>query len=589
VIPNKIACPLIILTLSAILLLFSPCYSQEGEETYDISLVKTADVANNGDIHEIDGRKVLAESYTVKDGDHLWQILRERKLLEKRNLVELLSVLKKLNGSLDNLDMIHPGESIIIPLAISPLAGGPGPSKAIPPETISLEAVNNINLEEYVVKQGDSIVKVVEDLYDVPENELYNEYLSRLRELNPDISDLNTVYPGQKIRIPIYSPKVVRLPIKETQPVSEPMTAVQREEVKAIAGQLGEIFTLIGEQWLQTGEHFFPLKTGGQLKLNAESYPIVDLKSGKKIIVDLYNDLPVRMGSLITSNWDNYGIVHIEGKDDLKKAFEKITNVCGYKKIYGPGEPFVSGGEIPVRVAADRIIEQDKGASSDGKWITAINFCDADSYRIPDVIKEYLGLSGLKIIDYPLLKVAAETKDNETDIVDIKDDGYSLVETLLNLTGQNYSTNVELPVYKNGKGDFDLVVKADYSVNINEKVYIIDLSGLGKDIVSLLEDHQFMVYSISNKSSSSSIVTGVLNFLGIKYKADPHQFLATNGPETKNIILNIQGVSFRDKDSKNVFATPLNLTRELFLFLNMNGYKVLQLPFNSSFSKGESK
>jgi len=586
---KKNICPMTIMALLTILLLYAPCYCQEDEETYDISLVKTADPDNAGKIHEVDGRKVLTESYTVKDGEHLWQILREKKLLEKKNLVELLSVLKKLNGSLDNLDMIHPGESIVIPIAISPAAGGSKSSKTATVETIPLEAVNNIDLEEYVVKQGDSVIKVVEDLYDVPEKQLYNEYLSTLKRMNPDLKDLNSVYPGQKIRLPIYSPKVVRLPIKKTQPVSEPMTEVQKELAKTVAGQIGEVFTLMGEQWLQTGEHFFPLKTGGQLKLNAESYPIVDLRSGKKIIVDVYNDLPARMGSLITSNWGDYDIIHLGGNDDLKTAFDKIINVCGYKKIYGPGEPFVSGGEIPLKITADRIIELDRETSSNNRQILAINFCDEDNPRIPDVIRNYLESSGIRVVDYPLLKVVTDITPNEPDVVEAKVDRHSFVETLLNITGQNYSTNVELPVYQNGKGDVDLVVKADYSININDKVYIIDTSGLGKDIVSLLKDHQHNVYSISDKASPSDIATGILDFLDIKQRFDLHRFLATNGPETKNIILDIQGISFQDKELNKIFATTLKMPRELSLFLNMKGYRVLQLPAGKSLPREESK
>lgn len=585
-VPRKFTCLLTALIFLTILLSYNLCYAQKGEETYDISLIKTADPGSAGEIHEVDGKKVLAETYTVKDGDHLWQLLRERELLEKKNLAELLSVLKRLNGSLDNLDMIRPGETIIIPLAISPSAGGSSSPNAAPTETIPLESIKNIDLEEYVVNQGDSIIKIVEDLYDIPQKELYNEYLSSLKQLNPDIKDLNTVYPGQKIRIPIYSPKVVRLPIEKSKPASEPMTEAQKEGIKVIAGQVGEIFGLMGEQWLQTGEHFFPLKTGGQLKLNAESYPIVELRSGKKVIVDIYNEMPERMGGLIKSNWDNYEIVHLESNDDLKEAFDRIISVCEYKKVYGPGEPFVITDEIPLRITADRIIEQAQAPSAEGKRITVINFSDEGSYRTPDTIIKYLALSGVKVIDYPLLKNAAEIKYNEADVMDVKDTGHSLVETLLDITGQNYSTDMELPVYKNEKGDFDLVIKADFFFNINGRDHIIDLSGLGKDIINLLKEHQFMVYSISDKKTSSDIVTGMLDFLGIKYEARPHQFLSTSGPDTKNIILNIQGISFKDKGSVNIFATPLRLPQELIIFLNMNGYRMLQLPVTISASGG---
>ena len=93
-----------------------PCPAQEqvDEETYSISLVQTAEM--DKEIHEIEGKKVLAETYAVKGGDYIWDILRRKGLLEKKNFLEILSVLKKLNPSLNNLDLVHPEKRLSFPL-----------------------------------------------------------------------------------------------------------------------------------------------------------------------------------------------------------------------------------------------------------------------------------------------------------------------------------------------------------------------------------------------------------------------------------------------------------------------------------------
>ena len=59
------------------------CQEQQ-EETYSISLVQTAEV--DQDIREVDDKRVLTETYTVTKGDHLWQLFRDRGMLEKRSL-----------------------------------------------------------------------------------------------------------------------------------------------------------------------------------------------------------------------------------------------------------------------------------------------------------------------------------------------------------------------------------------------------------------------------------------------------------------------------------------------------------------------
>ncbi|MEJ2724491.1 MAG: LysM peptidoglycan-binding domain-containing protein [Deltaproteobacteria bacterium] len=126
------------------------------EETYSISLVQTAEV--NKEIRRLDNNKVLIEPYVVKKGDHIWQLFRERGLLEKTNLPELLTVLKRLNVSLTNLDLIYPGDKIVIPLTISP---APGLGREGPATPASLEDLKDMKVENYVVKKGDALVKVV--------------------------------------------------------------------------------------------------------------------------------------------------------------------------------------------------------------------------------------------------------------------------------------------------------------------------------------------------------------------------------------------------------------------------------------------
>ena len=149
---------IMILVPLIILIMCSPCPAQESEdeETYSISLVQTAEV--DREIHEVEGKKVLTESYTIKEGDYIWRLLRERGLTEKRNLMEILSVLKKLNSDLSDLDLVHPGEKIIIPLVISPIGVDQSIAEASPPATVPLETIEDI--ESYTVKPGDYLISV---------------------------------------------------------------------------------------------------------------------------------------------------------------------------------------------------------------------------------------------------------------------------------------------------------------------------------------------------------------------------------------------------------------------------------------------
>ena len=84
----------------AIIWLYDDAPAQESheEETYAISLVQTANA--DKELHEVEGVKVLAESYTVEKGDTLWTIYRKKGLTDNREkLRQLLYALKRLNKS----------------------------------------------------------------------------------------------------------------------------------------------------------------------------------------------------------------------------------------------------------------------------------------------------------------------------------------------------------------------------------------------------------------------------------------------------------------------------------------------------------
>ena len=63
---------LMIFLLVFFLSMGGPSAQETQEDTYSISLVQTAEV--DKEIIEVEDKKVLAESYTIQRGDHLWQL-----------------------------------------------------------------------------------------------------------------------------------------------------------------------------------------------------------------------------------------------------------------------------------------------------------------------------------------------------------------------------------------------------------------------------------------------------------------------------------------------------------------------------------
>ncbi|MBN2061208.1 MAG: LysM peptidoglycan-binding domain-containing protein [Deltaproteobacteria bacterium] len=566
---EKVCCLLIL----AVFVLFagSSAAQESLEETYSMDFVQTAEL--DKEVFEVEDRKVLTETYTVREGDHIWQIFRERGLLEKSDLYDLIAVLKKLNGSLEDIDLIHPGQNIIIPLQISPGAGTPSSARKGASIPLSIEELKDKDIRNYIVRPGDSLIKVVNNLYDIPRKHLYNEYLEVLKDLNPDLKNLDKIYPGQSVRLPIYSPKVVRMPIKPPPVYGQEETA-GTEDLKEMAGKLEEIFTLLGEEWIGSGKHFIPLKTGGQISLNADSYPVINLVNGNKIIVDINSDLPERISGLIKSNWDNYRIVHLNKKNDFRQSFDDIISNCGYRKVYRSGESVEIKGDINIRINADWtvMVEYDQPAARTG--FRVINIMEERS-RIPRSIIDFLEGLDVKVIEYPV-KQSYSDREEAVDIF-YAPDSKSIVETLIDLQGLRYKTDIEIPLYQSKQEDFRLIIEADYLMDIGEKTLIIDTSGLGTEIISLLKENQYGVLQLSTGDNPSNLVKKTLDFLGIKYDSPSIELTAANRYGENNIYLKIPGITFIDNEAKTIFATPLSLPEDISRFLSSKGYRIMML------------
>jgi hypothetical protein len=205
---------------------------------------------------------------------------------------------------------------------------------------------------------------------------------------------------------------------------------------------------------------------------------------------------------------------------------------------------------------------------------------DEQTSRTPRAIQDFLRTQGIKAIDYPPAEDAVEPSVDKLEVLQAGNDISSLIETILNLTGQPFSRGVEIPIYKSGKANFNLVMKADFLLKVKGSDCIIDLKGLEPDIATLLEQHRFRVLLLAGDKDPSSIVSKTLDLLGVQFDSKPHDFMAAERDQQKNVRLTITGIVFQTNSGKNVFATPLEIPDDIALFLSQRGYDILNLTLS---------
>jgi hypothetical protein len=153
----------------------------------------------------------------------------------------------------------------------------------------------------------------------------------------------------------------------------------------------------------------------------------------------------------------------------------------------------------------------------------------------------------------------------------------SLIKTVLALTGKSFSAQVEIPAYQSQKAGFKLIINADFSLKIKGKNAIIDITGLGPEIISFLKEHQFLILSLEGEKDPLAIITKTLGFLNVQFDPGPHHFMATTRDDSRNIQLTLPGIIFSDNHGKAILATRLNIPDEITAFLSEKGYFILDL------------
>ena len=560
--------------------LCAPLVQGKEKDTFSISLVQQAKVK------KIEGREVVCETYTVKDGDYIWKLLRQRGLLKRPNLTELISLLKSMNKSLTNLDIIHPGQTISIPLNITPIRGATEKEKLVQKSIMGISSLKDVDFDNYVVQPGDSLTMVVYGKYKIQPEYLYDEYLNLVQKFNPTLKNLDIIYPNQVIKLPVFSPEIVRMPVKITKEKealkkSKIILSEDTKQTISLRKKLRDIFNQMDEEWVDTGKQFIPLKSGGQIQLKAESFPVLNLQSGMRLIIDLKNELPEDISQLILADWEDYGIVHLTTDDTLKTAMDKILAASNYYKILKPGEQFqIRSGDIGISIAGDWVIIPQRGEENITEKIAAISFINHPSEQTPGVIMAYLKKLGIKVIDYPGLPVPKDIADDvprEKKISIEKNRDFPLPALLLNLAGQPFSNKVKIPVYQGKGSEFNLIIQADLFFNRHGKDCIINTTDLSPAIVSLLKKHQFLVLSLAGEKDLNRMTELTLNFLGLSCDPNSHHFLTSDRDETRNITLTVPGISFYDQEGKHILATDKKMPTEIILFLNQKGYTLLEL------------
>jgi hypothetical protein len=263
--------------------------------------------------------RIWCESYVVQKNDSLTRIFQEKGGIIDENPEEFLRIFKRLNPRVSDLES-RPGQQIYIPLKIM------GPERelstrifTLPMVTISADKSQPApepkprsdvsGFTEYEIKPGDTLSQIFHQYFGINTSALFGERLRLFKKINPDVADINLIYPGQAIRIPTLD-----------------SSAFPEDR----AGSLERVAVLLNAQLMRKGVCFFPMPGKADFRLDLAQFPIMEFSDGLRILFTLGQALMNDAQNGVRHFWPELKVIDVSSDASFDEVLGKVLKVAPY-------------------------------------------------------------------------------------------------------------------------------------------------------------------------------------------------------------------------------------------------------------------
>jgi hypothetical protein len=465
--------------------------------------------------------------HVVKKGESLLSIIKTIPIRKPG----ALALVKRLNPSLRNVNMIHPGQKIVLPAYENqedPVANPPV-KKRVEDKPVP-----------YLIKENDSISMIIlAELRagfngrELPPEETIAAY-RRIRILNPDIEDMSNLPAGRTLLLPPQGPD---LPVagpgqtnQEPLPAintdkKEPDTKKKEENTKthpalyALLTSIRPVIERMNGSVNATGSYFIPLPENSRMNIDSSLIPSVELDDGTVVFLDYENRLNDGIRQLVRQYWQNYFFLT---NMDLQNVPGALQGIIGHSRNYtiaSVEKPFMLSSQPEIAVFPDWIITGNKktpGAS----YRQGIFLPTPDKLSIPEAARLFLEQCGLAVTQISPEKISAYNAENLAKIQIIRDDlrnlrGIALADRLLTSLGEKLIRRTPVGIFSKDINGFDLSITAEILLSKGERKLIINSKKLPEQFVKILKSAGFELLTIGENDRGRSLIESVLRGAGL--------------------------------------------------------------------------
>ena len=593
-------------------------FSEEASRTGTISFTK------NVVVKQYKMGEVQAEPYAVEKKDSLWKILINKYGIKERQFYFFCRITKSLNPDLKNAHKLVPDQVLLIPFKY--VAHFNIPEEEIRSALLKMLStqLSQMPTEEYTFSKGEHIAQVLRDMYYVPDDLIFNRYLTLVKKLNPDMGNIDLVKPKQKIILPslasdaltpeeksrsegLGEESIKEEARKEKVPITEKVLDEKKAEhayvdprFKKITRQIpssktsymhfmSSITDVLQGKLDSTGEFAIPLMKKGEVTIDANEFPVLQLTDNKKIILNYGGELPRGLTDVQQLEMNGFEVVSLKENESIESVLDKLLDAAGYFSVDKSNNSLVIGDKIQFEITGDWIIYADELLED----VMVVNLLEKEKRPIDIQLKDYIHTFGVNLIDlymttegeqeeieFPQKTVESRYQPEDVPVIDTSDCAV-LVDSFLALLGQNYKKDFTVDLFRGESKVFDVEVVADRYFEIGGKGHIISFHKIPEKLIELITGQGNRFLSITMPLGDPyAVIRNILDFLSINYVSPRPKFPDVISGE-KGVELFIPGILIKKDGKTSILLTSIKLETEVYQWLMERNVKVVRLGISS--------
>jgi len=532
-------------------------------------------------VRQDQGKDILCDPYVVQKDDYITKLLNQRGDIAAEDFPKFLEIFSRLNPHVIDPNQIRPGQHIFIPLKILEKNDWPDQHTGI----VTIPFVTISSLTDYIkpytiehrVERGEFVSRLISRRFGNYGTDTYKQGVELFKLLNPSVTDLDLIYPGQLLTLPDpmirnqnWYPSLFDAAGRIPQDADSSMLSKGAGKPEKAPSPLARMATLLNGKLHEKGAYHFPRKNGEIYKLDLSKNHMLELRDDIRVLF-ISDEIDPSDLSLIRSYWKDIKIVTTQNHSNLEDIINHtVSTVMGTTKR----EIGFEDNGIKFDIRAQWILEY---PSQKYRCISLIKNRDE---KTPDSIKQYLKRKGIVVEEIDL---SDDTEGNRSDSADAKEtsvnqavavatnDPQVIVRQMLKALDIRYSENVTITFPYAG---IQINAQSNLISTPDGKELFVDFENLYGEAIRAIKKTGLNIIQVKRKDSATEIIEKMLAALNSSYTLDPI-FYAAKRPSDYNTTLKIPGFLIERKAPNKTLLSGAPLDAELITFLNAQNISVM--------------